>query len=320
MENMNSLAESKASESIEARHVASREIFDDIARTLGSDIPRRRALALVLKGLLGAALAEFGIKSAWAQATCLCQGQTYDPLTACCTPTGVQQKHPISSTRACPNKVPHPGFVALPNGCGPSGGALTPVIPNGFGAASFLQCCNTHDICYGTCNDVKDSCDGNFLACLVGACDAAYSGTGILDGIKRNSCRSVANTYFGAVHHFGDGAFEAAQDEACDCCGTSTCPQSCAGSACGSLPPCAPGGDCLCFTSTEGSGACVHGATPCASVSRCTTTADCPSGTTCLTTSCCGSFGVCGPLCNPILPSAFIAPRSRTGGPTLGGL
>ncbi len=305
--------------------VSAFQVFDDLARILANPMPRRRAFSLVLRALAGAVLAELGVQSAWADSTCLCRGQTYDPQTQCCTPGGVQQKHPLTSTAGCPAKVPHPGYVAIPNGCGPEGGAITPYVPNRFGLADFRPCCNTHDICYGTCNDVKSLCDNGFGACLANSCLSAYSFSATLLG----SCLAVAGTYYAAVSLGGGGAFEAAQDGACDCCSTSTCPQSCAGSSCGSLPACAGGFDCVCFTSTEGTGACVHGATPCSSVAHCSTTADCPPGTACLTTSCCGSFGVCGPLCNPIVPasgsglksSAFSFKRaSLTGGePTLGG-
>lgn len=314
----------KASASAPARRedrtspIAPAQIFDNLARSLSSGLPRRQVFALAFKGLVGAALAEFGMPSAWAQSTCLCQGQPYDPATACCTASGVQAKHPLTSVAACPGRVPTPGYIATFNGCGPEGSWVTHLIPNRFGLADFTQCCNNHDVCYGTCNDVKSTCDNTFGICLATACTIGYASFALL----LPTCLEVAAIYYAAVALGGGGAFESAQDGACDCCSTSTCPQSCAGSACGSLPACAPGGDCVCFTSTEGSGACVHGATPCSSVPRCTTTADCPSGYACLTTSCCGSFGVCGPLCNPILPSAQALPAQvagQTSGLTLGG-
>lgn len=302
-------------------------VFDDIARVLGSGMPRRAAFGIAAKGMAAAFLAQFGVRSAWAFQTCLCQGQVYNPRTTCCTASGRQQKNPISNLNACPNRVPHPGYNPVPNGCGAQGGTQ---FPNSFFAASFLQCCNNHDICWGTCNSNRVGCDNTFEACLTASCDAAYPG--VLQTIQRNSCRGAANGYWAGVAHTsaGTNAYVAAQSTACDCCAENTCPQSCAGSSCGSLPACAPGGDCVCFTSTEGTGACVHGATPCSSVPRCTTTADCPSGYACLTTSCCGPFGVCGPLCNPLVPAPSVSPssasrsssaaRARQGAePTLGG-
>ena len=308
------------------RLIAPHEIFDNLGRILGSGLPRRKVFKLVLSGLAGAVLSELGVKSAWAAGTCLCRGQTYNPVTACCTPTGVQNKNPITNLSACPNRVHSPSFPgAVPNGCGAEGGTQ---FPNAFGLANFRPCCNNHDICYGTCIDLtgtsKTSCDNTFGSCLTFSCAANVFFPSLIP-----TCLAVAAAYRAAVGIFGTGPYETAQSGACDCCGTSTCPQTCAGSACGSLPSCAGGGDCVCFTSTEGTGACVHGATPCSAVSHCSTTADCPAGTACLTTSCCGSFGVCGPLCNPIVQasqsvplaarSQALAPRTQSGVPTLGG-
>src|SRR5262249_11919229 len=150
------------------------EIFDDIAQILGSGISRRKALKLALAGLAGAALAELGIRSSWAAGNCLCRGQLYDPQESCCTPTGVEPKWPIRNLDSCPSRVPHPGYVPTTNGCGPSGSPVTPFIPNHFGLANFGSCCNGHDSCYGTCNNVRSSCDNAFLPCLRSACSRAY--------------------------------------------------------------------------------------------------------------------------------------------------
>lgn len=302
---------------VEEWQAAADEMFDGLARSLRNGMSRRKAFALIIKGLIGVALAEVGVKSAWAADTCLCRGQTYDATTACCTPTGVRRKHPIAKISECPNKIPHPNYVlGEPNGCGGEGSVFTPFIPNRFGFANFRECCNTHDGCYGTCNNDKTSCDDTFGPCLVRACVNAYA----LEASVLASCLSVAAVYYGFVRVRGGSFFEAAQSGACDCCSESTCPQSCAGSSCGALPSCAGGADCLCFTSTEGTGACVHGSTPCAGIRTCVTSADCPPGSACLTTSCCGSFGVCGPLCNPVTPasSTVALPQVKAKGPTLG--
>lgn len=34
----------------------------------------------------------------------------------------------------------------------------------------FTKCCNEHDICYGTCNKSKMTCDEDFRKCLVDYC------------------------------------------------------------------------------------------------------------------------------------------------------
>jgi hypothetical protein len=295
--------------------------FAELTKLTASQIPRRTILRLVAGSLAATTLSRFGIRTAYAQATCLCAGAPYDPTTQCCTSSGVQAKNPITNLAACPGRVPRPGHLPPPpDGCGSSKAnpGLYPYIPNSWGMADFKPCCDTHDGCYDMCNNVKSDCDGTFLGCLTVAC------TGYLDIDPElyQSCIQVADVYYGFVALFGTTAFDGAQMGACDCCSTSTCTQSCAGSVCGSLPACAPGGDCVCFTSTEGDGACIHGATPCSAVSSCSSTADCPEGTTCVATSCCGSFGVCGPLCNPILPAATAAVRRAVVPPgtlTLGG-
>jgi hypothetical protein len=292
------------------------DVFAEVARIVANKLPRRDIVKLTLIAFTGAALANLGIKTAWGQSTCLCNGQSYDPTTQCCTNSGVEAKHPIADISACPNKVAHPGHVPTHDGCGSQTSPTYPFIPNSFGSASFLSSCNNHDDCYDTCNSVKSGCDSTFLSSLDAACQSAY-GSGI-SKLLLPTCLAVAQTYYSAVSNFGTTAYNAAQANACDCCDTSTCPDNCAGSSCGSLPACGPGGDCVCFTDTEGNGACVHGSTPCAGILTCNTTADCPSGSACLTTSCCGSSGVCGPLCNPIVSANSIqVPKTSVTGPTL---
>ncbi len=132
------------------------KIFDNLARTLGTGLQRRDVFKFALAGVASAALAEFGVKTAWAVQSCQCQGQTYDPTLQCCTPSGVQQKHPVVNLTACTNKVDHPGYTCIPNGCGAEGG---PHVPNGFGAASFLSGLNNHDCLSGQGTDVKDRVD-----------------------------------------------------------------------------------------------------------------------------------------------------------------
>jgi hypothetical protein len=296
------------------------ELFDSLARSLGGGMPRRRAFGLILKGLVGIALTEFGIRNAWATGTCLCNGTFYDPATQCCTANGPQRKNPIQTIAYCPNKVPHPGYVIPPpNGCGGAGSVFNPVIPNHFGAANFLQCCNPHDDCYGSCNSAKATCDNNFLTCLTASCDAAYPPPGIINSILRSNCHAVANTFYNFVNHAGEPFFEAGQALACDCCSESTCPQSCAGAFCGSFVDCNPPDDCQCYTTAEGSGVCGHNEL-CAQIPTCSSSAECGAGSVCAVGTCCGSQGVCLPLCGPHPPGLA---RSKTSnirkGPTSSG-
>jgi hypothetical protein len=301
--------------SVEEPKIGQDKIFDSLARTLGNQMPRRQVLRLTVAGVVGAALAEIGLRTAWAAPGCLCNGQVYDPATACCTPSGVQKKHPITNLSACPNKVDHPGYVCRPNGCGAQGGQQ---FPGSFGSADFLTCCGapgtsgagSHDCCWGKCNNGRRACDDAFLTCLQNACQTAYPGSGILDFIKRNSCRAAALGYFAGVESpiIGTRAYEAAQSGGCDCCGTEPCPQECAGGTCTSLPSCGESG-CVCFQTVEGTGFC-HRSQACAGLQPCSSSLQCPQGWACVSVTCCGSQSIC------IRPCTVIGPASPISGPT----
>lgn len=297
----------------ERRGSAPNEIFDNVVRTLGNTLRRRDALKLVIFGITGAALADLGVKTAWAAENCLCRGQVYDPATACCTPSGVQAKHPVTNLAACPNKTPHPGYVSVPNGCGPAGGAISPFIPERWGRANFGACCNDHDNCYGSCNSDKGNCDDTFFGCLRDACNDAYLPLIIFPSLLA-SCLVAAGGYYTAVSLGGGSAYDAAQRGACDCCGTEACPQTCAGGTCSSLPPCGEGG-CVCFQTVEGTGFC-HRSQSCAGLQTCSSSSQCPSGWACVNVTCCGSQPICIQPCTVIGP-AFSA--LQMDGPTTTG-
>ena len=40
----------------------------------------------------------------------------------------------------------------------------------------YRDCCDAHDLCYGTYGKTQAACDAAFLSCNTGKCDAAYSG------------------------------------------------------------------------------------------------------------------------------------------------
>jgi hypothetical protein len=288
--------ESKGRPPVEGPALQSSRIFDNIARTMSGKLPRRKALAFVARGLASAALAELGINSAWAARNCLCLGQSYDPQTQCCMPTGVQPKYPLTSTLACPNKVPHPGYTPATNGCAPSGGQVAPYVPNQFGQADFRPCCNSRDTCYGTCNSGKSTCDNSFSNCLSNSCVAAYSNQ--LSVLAY--CRAAVTTHLNAVNFGGAAAFEAGQNVACDCCGTATCPQSCTtGADCGASISCG-----FCLQSYEtGAGVCISSShsVRCFQPWLCQTSAQCPLNHACIRATSCpialGPTGVCLPVC-----------------------
>jgi hypothetical protein len=270
-------------------------IFDDIAQIVASNIPRRKALKLVLTGFLAAALAEIGVESAWAARTCVCAGQLYDPTTSCCTSSGVQPKHPMKDLATCPNKVPHPGYTPTLDGC--------TNVPDSWGAANFTPGCNNHDRCYQTCNSDKNACDNALHTDLNQACNAAYPGSDARSQIKLKGCLSASSTYFFGVQKAGGSFYRADQILACDCCATSDCPQPCAGGTCGGAPSCGDDSSCVCFKSVEGNGFC-HRSQPCAGLSPCSSSAECPAGWICSNITCCGSGAICIRPCTVISGSS----------------
>mmetsp|Transcript_51994 Transcript_51994/g.123782 ORF Transcript_51994/g.123782 Transcript_51994/m.123782 type:complete len:280 (+) Transcript_51994:103-942(+) len=56
------------------------------------------------------------------------------------------------------------------NGCG-SGASAT--VLNKAMTAAQVSCCNAHDLCYGTCNHTKESCDMDLSDCLYASCSGS---------------------------------------------------------------------------------------------------------------------------------------------------
>jgi hypothetical protein len=136
----------------------------------------------------------------------------YNPKTQCCTEYGIEPKYPIRYYGRCEKtRVPRAGYKPTSNGCGPAGG---PKVPNGFGKASFLDACNKHDRCYGTCRSNRRLCDERFGRRLRRACTNTY-GEGTR---KRARCLDRAESYHDAVIALGSVAYADAQSEACQCC------------------------------------------------------------------------------------------------------
>jgi hypothetical protein len=203
--------------------------LDELAKALAEGVSRREALRRVGVGLASAILTSMGLgqaaqAQARVQATCTCGGVTYNPVTQCCTRSGVQQKYPIVNLAACPNRVRHPGYVPQANGCGAAAGPKFPdrFPPGSPTGANFGRCCNAHDICWGTCNSNKSDCDSFFLDCLKDECRTAFLP---LRPGQYTACLGAAQAYFIGVSRTGAGmtAYEAAQKDACDCCAGNTC-------------------------------------------------------------------------------------------------
>merc|ERR1712130_524082 len=113
---------------------------------------------------------------------------------------------------ACSNgatPIPKPNYTPTANGCGPS------AFPLAGPSFSFLECCNQHDYCYGTCGKTKSQCDADFYACTDCSCEAAYD-----NFLEQDACEEVACAYFQAVDDFGCYSYTEGQKGACSCSGS----------------------------------------------------------------------------------------------------
>ena len=155
-----------------------------------------------------------------------CDGTMMDPATQCCEGSQVLEKRPDDppaiNLAQCPNRVPRVGFTAGFNGCGPAGGgdAVVPDNPNAlppcFGP-EFTPACINHDICYSTCNQPQETCDGNFGSENMQLCMDFYAGSPLSAVGCFNNCMGFAVLYELAVSSFSF-AYVSAQEEACQCC------------------------------------------------------------------------------------------------------
>ena len=101
------------------------------------------------------------------------------------------------------------------NGCGPS----LKYIPNklykveSFFSESFEECCNKHDVCYGTCYVDKKDCEKAFKSCMDNKCenmDVKY-----FKKIRKAACKLKSDIFHGLVDKYGHSAFDPAQKKYC---------------------------------------------------------------------------------------------------------
>ncbi|ERL84648.1 group XIIA secretory phospholipase A2 [Dendroctonus ponderosae] len=116
----------------------------------------------------------------------------------------------------CPTGVlPRPNRNHAPsaNGCGSYGLKInSDYLPS----KGMQKCCDTHDICYDTCNKDKEVCDVDFKRCLYKLCDE-YSNTlgGQSSVIK--ACKGAAKILFTGTLTLGCKSYIEAQKQACYC-------------------------------------------------------------------------------------------------------
>lgn len=98
------------------------------------------------------------------------------------------------------------------DGCGSLGMKIdTEYLP----AAEMATCCDTHDICYDTCNSDKELCDLDFKRCLYKYCDSFERS--LAGDILIKGCKSAAKTLFVSSMTLGCKSYLDSQEKACFC-------------------------------------------------------------------------------------------------------
>ncbi|HFD1367518.1 TPA: RHS repeat-associated core domain-containing protein, partial [Salmonella enterica] len=85
------------------------------------------------------------------------------------------------------------------------------IVPDSLGSADFLPACRKHDICYGTLDSHKYTCDQNLGKNMKLACQSDLKG---FHKLYRPLCNGMADGYKLAVSKFGQSAYDAAQEKA----------------------------------------------------------------------------------------------------------
>lgn len=77
------------------------------------------------------------------------------------------------------------------------------------------NCCNSHDICYDTCNKDKELCDLDFKRCLYNYCET-HEKTAV-GSIVAKGCKAAAKMLFTGTLTLGCRSFLDSQERACYC-------------------------------------------------------------------------------------------------------
>lgn len=147
--------------------------------------------------------------------------EMYDPSAKCCEDAGVRSKTVIANLDDCPNRVARDGFIKTWDGCGQLNSPYYHWIPNGFDfIVSFLDSCNTHDICYGNCSSAfgaKALCDVSLGVNMSLDC-ATQIPLPLNNPVLTEACLVQAGLYYLAVTGAGGTAWDDAQKAGCQCC------------------------------------------------------------------------------------------------------
>lgn len=124
----------------------------------------------------------------------------------------------------CPGpvkKVPvsNPNYVPTANGCGSLGVFFD---KEDLPRPEMVDCCNDHDICFGTCGSDKEDCDRKFKRCLYNTCEVHEKDMNLISFKK---CKGGAKLLYTATMAFGCTSFKEAQHSACICVPVKDIPQ-----------------------------------------------------------------------------------------------
>lgn len=76
-------------------------------------------------------------------------------------------------------------------------------------------CCDSHDLCYDTCNSDKELCDLDFKRCLYKYCDTFEKSTA--GDVLIKGCKAAAKMLFTGTMTLGCRSYLDAQERACFC-------------------------------------------------------------------------------------------------------
>ncbi|CAO1309109.1 unnamed protein product [Diamesa serratosioi] len=116
---------------------------------------------------------------------------------------------------SCPGNyhpTQHKNYKPSSDGCGSLGMSIsTEYLP----APEMAKCCDSHDICYDTCNSDKELCDLDFKRCLYKFCDS-FDKTSTADLLLKG-CKGAAKMLFTGTITLGCKSFLDAQKRSCYC-------------------------------------------------------------------------------------------------------
>ena len=122
------------------------------------------------------------------------------------------QSCPLPTCPAGQTKVDN-GTDKKENGCGPEATSFPLELINALGnslGSDFKECCNTHDVCFGTCGTDREECDKDFYDCMKGKCSKKSA-------LSEAWCKVKAKSYYLMVKNGSDCFFNNSQKDHCTC-------------------------------------------------------------------------------------------------------